>query len=107
LQALLVKVRPAFVAHLDHDEEAAVVARKKAASAGLTRIRRADNASLAYRWGSPMNGMRAAAVAGNGAAALVSVSTMRAQGRRRTNTVTIDAFEFKPATLTVKREIAS
>ena len=50
-----------------------------------------------------MNGLRRRLLLATGAAALVSAYTLRAQAAPATHTVTIDAFEFKPATLTVKQ----
>ena len=49
-----------------------------------------------------MNGLRRRLLLATGAA-LVSAYTLRAQAAPATHTVTIDAFEFKPATLTVKQ----
>ena len=50
-----------------------------------------------------MNGMRRRLLLATGAAALVSAYALRAQTAPATHRVTIDAFEFKPATLTVKQ----
>jgi plastocyanin len=50
-----------------------------------------------------MNGMRRRLLLATGAAPLVSAYTLRAQAAPATHRVTIDAFEFKPATLTVKQ----
>ena len=50
-----------------------------------------------------MNGLRRRLLLATGAAALASAYTLRAQAAPATHTVTIDAFEFKPATLTVKQ----
>ena len=50
-----------------------------------------------------MNGLRRRLLLATGAAALVSASTLRAQAATATHSVTIDAFAFKPATLTVKQ----
>ena len=50
-----------------------------------------------------MNGMRRRLLLATGAAALVGAHALRAQAAPATHTVTIDAFEFKPATLTVKQ----
>ena len=50
-----------------------------------------------------MNGMRRRLLLATGAAALVGAHALRAQAAPVTHTVTIDAFEFKPATLTVKQ----
>ncbi len=50
-----------------------------------------------------MNGMRRRLWLATGAAALVSAYTLGAQAAPATHRVTIDAFEFKPATLTVKQ----
>jgi plastocyanin len=47
--------------------------------------------------------MRRRVLLATGAAALVSAATRRAQAAPATHRVTIDAFEFKPATLTVKQ----
>jgi plastocyanin len=50
-----------------------------------------------------MNELRRRLLLATGAAVLVSGHAMRAQAAPATHTVTIDAFEFKPATLTVKQ----
>ncbi len=50
-----------------------------------------------------MNGLRRRLLLATGAAALVSAYTLRAQAAPATHAVAIDAFEFKPATLTVKQ----
>lgn len=50
-----------------------------------------------------MNGLRRRLLLATGSAVLLSAYALRAQGAPATHTVTIDAFEFKPATLTVKR----
>jgi plastocyanin len=50
-----------------------------------------------------MNPQRRRLVLATGAAVLVSAATLRARAAAATHTIEIDAFEFKPATLTVKR----
>jgi plastocyanin len=50
-----------------------------------------------------MNAMRRRLLLAASAAAFTSAYTLRAQATPATHTVTIDAFEFKPATLTVKQ----
>ena len=50
-----------------------------------------------------MNGQRRRLLLATGAAALVGAYALRAQATPATHTVTIDAFEFKPAALTVKQ----
>ena len=49
-----------------------------------------------------MNGLRRRLLLGTGAAALFGTQALRTQAAA-THTVTIDAFEFKTATLTVKQ----
>jgi plastocyanin len=50
-----------------------------------------------------MNGLRRRLLLATGVAALVGAHALRARAAPATHTVTIDAFEFKPPTLTVKQ----
>ena len=50
-----------------------------------------------------MNGLRRRVLLATGVAVLAGAHSLRAQAAPATHTVTIDGFEFKPPTLTVKQ----